>query len=83
MMLVREELGKLMQARLGGTVPGQKIDELVEEILALESGWEEMQISHGDMGYSMSVNCSEICWLAEQVDRGSTIKMYRRKKPPE
>jgi len=80
MMLAREELAKLLHDRLGGAVPERKIDEIVGEVLALESGWEEMQIGHGDMGYSVSANCSEICWLAEQIDRGSTIKMYRKKK---
>jgi len=80
-MISRVELTKLLQDRLSKSVPQHQIDELVSEILGLEVGWEEMDIPHGDMGYSTSNMCSEICWLSDQVDRGSQFKLYRRKKP--
>jgi hypothetical protein len=79
-MIPRKELTDLLQGRLKGVVPRDKVDELVSAILGLEGGWEEMNISHKDMGYSMSVNCPDICWLADQVDQGAVIKLYRKKK---
>jgi len=79
-MIPRGELAELLRARLHDVVPQQGIDRLVGEILDLESEWEEMEIPHSDMGYSTSANCSEICWLADQIDRGSIIKLYRKKK---
>ena len=79
-MIPRKELTNLLQNRLRGVVPQGKMDQLVGDILALEGGWEEMNISHQDMGYSMSVNCPDICWLAAQVDQGAVIKLYRKKK---
>jgi len=79
-MIPRGELTELLRKRLQDALPQQTIDELAGEIIELESGWEELDIVHSDMGYSMSDKCSEICWLAEQIDRGATIKLYRKKK---
>jgi hypothetical protein len=80
-MIPRKELRKLLQDRLRNVMSDDKVDQLVSEILDLEGGWEEMDISHRDMGYSVSVNCPDICWLADQVDQGSVIRLYRKKKP--
>lgn len=79
-MIPRGELAELLRKWLQDAWPQHRIDQLAGEILDLESGWEEIDISHSDMGYSMSANCSEICWLAEQIDRGAIIKLYRKKK---
>jgi hypothetical protein len=80
-MIPRKELMELLQKRLRSLVPGDKVDQIANEILELEGGWEEMNISHQDMGYSTSVSCPDICWLADQVDQGAVIKLYRKKKP--
>ncbi len=79
-MIPRKELLELLQHRLRGVVPEGKVDDLVGDILKLEGDWEEMNVSHRDMGYSMSVNCPDICWLADQVDHGAIIKLYRKKR---
>ena len=81
-MIPRNELVSLLQRRLNGVVPQEKLDQLVADILGLEDGWEEMSISHRDMGYSMSVNCPDICWLADQIEQGAVIKLFRKKKDP-
>ena len=78
-MIPRKELTDLMHDRLH-QLPKEKVDLLIDEILELEGGWEEMNVSHKDMGYSMSVNCSDICFLADQVDQGAVFKLYRKKK---
>jgi hypothetical protein len=79
-MIPRGELTELLRERLQDALPQPRIDQLAGEILDLESGWEEIDISHSDMGYSTSPNCSDICWLSEQIDRGAIIKLYRKKK---
>ena len=78
-MIPRTELAGLLRNRLGAYLSNEKLDELATEILSLEGGWEELDVSHKEMGYSMSVNCTDICWLAEQVDHGAVIKMCRKK----
>ena len=79
-MIPRKELLNLLRNRLQSVVPQEKVDQLARDILALEGGWEEMDISHRDRAYSMSVNYPDICWLADQVDQGAAIKLYRKKK---
>ncbi len=81
-MIPRKELLSLLEARLKGALPPEAVQILAGEILELENGWEEMHISHQDMGYSVSVKCSDICWLADQVDHGAVLKLYRKKKAP-
>jgi len=79
-MIPRSELLELLRKRLQDALPPQRINELAGEILELESGWEELDIVHSDMGYSMSDRCADMCWLAEQIDRGAIIKLVRKKK---
>jgi len=81
-MIPRTELAGLLRNRLGDYLSNEKLDELATEILSLEGGWEELDVTHKEMGYSMSVNCTDICWLANQVDHGAVIRMCR-KKPAE
>jgi hypothetical protein len=81
-MIPRRELTELLQSRLTTYMPTEKVDELISAILGLEADWEELDVAHRDMGYSMSVNCPDICWLADQVDRGAVFKLYRKKKAP-
>jgi hypothetical protein len=80
-MIPRRELEELLEDRLKGILPRQEFRELVTEIDCLEDEWEEMNVAHREMGYSMSVNCPDICWLANQVYNGAQIKLYRRRKP--
>ena len=79
-MISRNELTELLRSRLHEHLAQNQIDQLAGEILALERGWEEMDVSHRDMGYSHSDLCSSICWLAAQTEEGSVIKMFRKKK---
>ncbi len=79
-MIPRSDLTELLQKRLQEYMPKQKLQELITDILALEEGWEELEVSHRDMGYSMSVNCPDICFLADQIDQGSIIKLFRKRK---
>ncbi len=80
-MIPRRELTELLQNRLRELLPHEKVEELISAIVELEEGWEEFDLTHRDMGYSVSAVCPDICWLAEQVDRGASFKLYRKKKP--
>ena len=77
-MIPREEIEAVLETRLKGLLPKQEIVELSHKIQGLEAGWQEMDVSHRDMGYSMSVNCPDMCWLANQVYQGAVIKLYRK-----
>jgi hypothetical protein len=79
-MVPRRELQELLQNRLKAVLAQQEFRDLLTEIDRLEDDWEEMNVAHREMGYSMSVNCPDICWLADQVYNGAKIKLYRRRK---
>ncbi len=79
-MIPEKDLEALLRNRLNDSMPSQKIDDLVSEIKSLGDGWEEVTVTHRDMGYSMSVNCSDICWFADHVYQGEAIKLYCKKK---
>ena len=79
-MIPEKDLEALLRNRLHETMPSQKIDEMVSEIKSLGDGWEEVTVGHRDTGYSMSVNCADICWFADHVYQGEVIKLYSKKK---
>lgn len=78
-MLPGKELTELLQNRLHDRLIPSEIEKLAGEILALQNDWEEVTIAPSDMGYSVSIGCPDICWLADQVDRGAVFKIYRKK----
>lgn len=80
-MIPRNELAELLQNRLGDRLARDEIQRISADVLALEQDWEEVDIPFSDMGYSLSVSCSDICWLAHQVERGGVFKILRKKIP--
>ena len=78
-MIHGEELLDLLKTRLLGRLAPAEIENLSADIIALEKEWEEVDVALSDMGYSVSVGCADICWLADQVDRGGVFKIYRKK----
>ncbi len=79
-MIPQKELEELLRNRLRESVAPQQVESLIAEISKLSNGWEEMDVSHKDMGYSMSVTCPDICWLADQIYQGAVIRIFRKKK---
>ncbi len=78
-MIPLRELIELLQSKLGNRISTEEIERIAADITALEEGWEEINIAHSDMGYSLSVGCADICWLADQVEHGAAFKIFRKK----
>jgi hypothetical protein len=81
-VIPRKEIEEVLEEKLAGRVTAREIEDLSRAIQGLEEGWEEVTVSHRDMGYSMSVNCPDMCWLADQVYKGAVIKLYRKVEVP-
>ena len=79
-MIPHEDLEQILLSRLESLLPSEQIAELVSEIEQIENEWEEVQVQHRQMGYSMSLNCPDICWLADQIFKGEILKFHRKKK---
>ncbi len=77
-MIARQELLDLLRRRLP-QMAETELGTIADQIQALEQGWEEVEVPHSDLGYSVSENCSEICWLASEAARGAQIRILRKK----
>jgi hypothetical protein len=42
-------------------------------------GWEEVTDREDELGYHYSATCSDICYLAQQAERGDTFRLFRRR----
>ncbi len=49
-------------------------------ILGLEEEWEDVTDRDDELGYHYSPTCSEICYLAQQVERGDSFRLFRRRR---
>lgn len=78
-MVVRNELLALLQQRLKGRLPDNEIARLAEEIAGLDQEWEEVDIDPETMGYTLSVDCPDICALAEAISKGEEFRFFRKK----
>ncbi len=77
-MILRDELMDVLRRSLP-KVAEKELAEIADQIQALEREWEEVHVPHSDLGYSVSENCSEICWLASEAARGARLRILRKK----
>jgi hypothetical protein len=60
-------------------------DDVVEsaaiQIGGLEDDWREVTSKEGEMGYHYSARCVNICYLADQVDRGAEYRLFLKRRP--
>lgn len=42
-------------------------------------GWEEVTDREDELGYHYSAMCSDICYLAQQAERGDTFRLFRQR----
>ena len=78
-MIPRKGVEELLESRLKGAIPPAQLDSLLADVRGLDDEWEEIDVAHREMGYSMSVQCPDICWLANQIYEGAKLKFYRKK----
>jgi hypothetical protein len=48
-------------------------------ILGLEDEWEDVTDRDDELGYHFSATCSDICYLAQQAERGDTFLLFRKR----
>lgn len=61
--------------------PQSDTSAAVNAIVGLEDEWEEVTDRDDELGYHYSTGCSEICYLAQQVERGDSFRLFRRRGP--
>jgi len=77
-MLDREKVLAVLHKRFPSATTGD-LAAAANAIVGLEDEWEDVTAREPEFGYHFSVQCSEICYLAEQARRGSQFRVFRRR----
>jgi hypothetical protein len=59
--------------------PDEAIDAAANRIVGLDDEWQEVTSKDEQMGYHYSAKCADICYLADQVDRGTKYRLFLRR----
>jgi len=79
-MIDREKVLAVLHKRFPGATPHQ-FAAAANAIVGLQDEWEDVTGHEPDLGYHFSVQCSEICYLAEQVQLGARFRIYKQRVP--
>jgi hypothetical protein len=70
-------------AVLGRRFPDARPEQLAaaaNAIVGLDDEWEDVSERQDEFGYNYSAQCCDICYLAQQVERGDQFRIFRRRK---
>ena len=67
-MIDREKVLAVLAKRFPGASP-QDVAAAANAIVGLDDEWEEVSDREDELGYHVSAQCSDICYLAQQVER--------------
>ena len=79
-MIDREKVLVVLQRRF----PGATLEQFAaaaNAIVGLDDEWEDVTGHEPEFGYHFSVQCAEICYLAEQTHLGAQFRVFRRRSP--
>ena len=79
-MVDREKVLTVLTRRFAGARPEQ-VAAAANAIVGLDDEWEDVSGREREMGYNFSPDCCDICYLAQQVERGDQFRIFRRRKP--
>jgi hypothetical protein len=79
-MVDREKVLAVLVKRFPNAPPPD-VAAAANAIVGLEPDWEEVTDREGELGYHYCPNCSDICYIAQQAERGDTFRLFRRRGP--
>ncbi len=77
-MVDREKVLAVLAKRFAGATSDQ-MAAAANAIVGLDEEWEEVTEREDQMGYHYSAQCTDICYLAQQVERGDQFRLFRRR----
>ncbi len=77
-MIDREKVLAVLHKRFPGATPDQ-FAAAANAIVGLDDEWEDVTTHEAEFGYHFSVQCGEICYLAEQVQQGGQFRIFRKR----
>jgi hypothetical protein len=81
-MIDREKVLSVLHKRF----PGAGVDQVAaaaNALVGLEDEWVDVTDREAAFGYHFSARCSEICLLAEEVQRGAEVRVFVKRPPKE
>lgn len=79
-MIDREKVLAVLRKRFPGSAPEQ-VAAAANAIVGLDDEWEDVSSREPELGYHFSVQCGEICYLADQVQQGAQFRVFVRRPP--
>jgi hypothetical protein len=80
-MIDREKVLAVLHKRFPGSTPEERA-AAANAIVGLGDEWMDVSSREPELGYHFSVQCSEICFLADQVQQGAQFRLLM-KRPAE
>ncbi|MBI1873560.1 MAG: hypothetical protein HYZ58_19755 [Acidobacteria bacterium] len=77
-MIDREKVLTVLRKRFPGSGADQ-IAAAANAIVGLDEEWEEISEHEHDLGYHVSVQCRDICYLADEMERGAQFRLFRKR----
>jgi hypothetical protein len=77
-MIDREKVLAVLRKRFAGATADQ-FAAAANAIVGLDDEWEDVTGHEPEMGYHFSVQCGEICYLAEQAQLGAQFRLLRKR----
>lgn len=77
-MIDREKVLAVLHKRFPGATADQ-VAAAANAIVGLDDEWVDVTSRETELGYHFSVQCGEICFLADQVQQGSEFRLFMKK----
>jgi hypothetical protein len=77
-MIDREKVLTVLNKRFAGATPEQ-CAAAANAIVGLDDEWEDVTEREPELGYHFSVQCTEICYLADLAQHGAEVRVFVRR----
>ena len=77
-MIDREKVLTVLAKRFPRAAP-EDTAAAANAIVGLDDEWEDVTDREDELGYHYLPGCSDICYLAQQAERGEAFRMFRRR----
>lgn len=76
-MIDREKVLAVLAKRFPDASP-ENMAAAANAIVGLDEDWEDVSDRDDELGYHYSPHCTDICYLAQQAERGDSFRLFRR-----
>ena len=77
-MVDREKVLAVLAKRFPGST-AEQVAAAANAIVGLDEEWEEVTNREAELGYHFSIQCSDICYLANEVENGAQFRLFKKR----